>query len=148
MNRPLALALCLLILGLQSSQQDDRKPLAVNKMQPIEKKISMHLKKTTLRLTLKRIGQTTGVQLVFDDELVKSKIRVSKKFKQKTATEILSRILRDFGLAYIVKSGSTIVIIRKTRDKHPAGRRGDKVWKAQLRRVPFLQFRDVDLNGV
>jgi len=144
---PTALALFLLIPGLLPAPQKDHKQHAAKKMLPVEKRVSVQFMKSTLPKTLKRISQLTGAQLVFDSTLISSKVQGTKQFEQKNATEILNEIIKDFELAYIVKSRATIIFIRKPKKKQ-VSTGYDKIWKAQLRSVPFLHLSGAHSNGV
>ncbi len=84
-------------------------------------KISITLKKASLREALDQISQLAGVKFVYDDELLKGGDTYSAKFKNKTTIEILDELLKDSTVGYVVQSENQIVLTKKSTIKKRFG---------------------------
>jgi hypothetical protein len=78
-----------------------------------EKKVSYDFRGESLEKVLDRIVRDTGINLVYDPELVRGEL-VFKRIEDQGITDVLRLILGDRNLDYITLSSGTLVIIRRS----------------------------------
>ena len=80
-----------------------------------EKKVSYDFRGESLERVLDTIARDTGIDLVYDPELVRGE-QVFKRIEDQSVTDILRLILSNHNLDYITLSSGTLVIIRRVED--------------------------------
>gem|GEM_PF-2295870 len=84
---------------------------------PLQRKISLNLSDLSLRQVLVEVAERTGVEFVYNDELLQAAGRFSARLKNKTAMEILEKLLEKSKIGFIVQSSSQIVLTQKSMIK-------------------------------
>ncbi len=95
--------------------------LAAGVDNPVDRRISVHLANSSLREVVNAIAEKSGVEFVFDDQLLQAAGRVSTKSKNKTPVQILEKLLEKSDIGFVVQSASQIVLTRKSTIKRKFG---------------------------
>lgn len=77
-------------------------------------KVSLNLKRTTLKKVFKAIEQQTSVHFVFNDEMLRTEELVDVSVRNKTWMETVSQVLKNTGLSYRQVDDNLVVITYAT----------------------------------
>ena len=80
-----------------------------------DQRVTYDFRGEALELVLDRIARDTGIDLVYDPELIRGR-DVFKRIDDRPVSDVLRMILSDYDLDYITLSSGTIVIIRRAAD--------------------------------
>lgn len=95
-----------------------------------QEKFTFEFAGTELFDALKTIANSTETDIVFDPRIV-DEFYVYERIRNKTIDEILSTLLSDSDLDYLVLSSGTYVIVRSTKRAPEYGTYGGKIYDAQ-----------------
>ena len=88
---------------------------------PVQRQVTLNLSDASLRQVLTVLADKTGVEFVYSDDLLNEAGQVSVRMKNKTAIEILEKLLGKGDIGFIVQSASQIVLTQKNTIKQTYG---------------------------
>ncbi len=82
---------------------------------PATVKISLQLQNQDLRTALFNIQKTSGIQVVFNEQLVREYNNVSVSASNLPVSEVLAQVLKNTRLRYIYQAGKIVIVARPNR---------------------------------
>jgi TonB-linked SusC/RagA family outer membrane protein len=88
--------------------------LKSNAQVPSEVKITLRLQKQNLRTALSNIQKSSGIQVVFNEQLVKDYDNISVNLTNTPVSKVLDQILKETSLKYIFQANKIVIVGKET----------------------------------
>ena len=81
---------------------------------PTEVKITLRLQKQSLKAALSNIQKSSGIQVVFNEQLVKDYDNISINVSNTPVSQVLTQVLKDTQLKYIYQANKIVIVGKET----------------------------------
>ncbi|RYG07037.1 MAG: SusC/RagA family TonB-linked outer membrane protein, partial [Chitinophagaceae bacterium] len=85
-------------------------PIKLKAQAPTEVKITLRLQKQSLRTALSTIQKSSGIPVVFNEQLVKGYGNISADFKNLAVSSVLDQVLKETSLKYIFQANKIVIV--------------------------------------